>query len=206
MIRTIPVAVSDSENYIERIGTTVNSEEITTGGKLFLAEKLEENKYYIIGFSDESAKEITDLREIKSKFALKYLEASEELREYRKEHSKGNRGNWGTGGLHRNVHYFELLAEQCYYLIKNEYANSLVFWREKAGRLGFAKNDFLGKGRDYTEYLPIQHVDVDGVDIVFDPNDVLEKAKECGVVYSTVDEMLAFANAGDLAYGGATHE
>ena len=78
MIRTIPVNVSDSENYIERIGTTVNSEEITTGGKLFLAEKLEENKYYIIGFSDESAAELTDLREIKSRLALKSRDAIEE--------------------------------------------------------------------------------------------------------------------------------
>lgn len=214
-MRTVEIAFHKEDNFIEVIGSVLPRNYVLDDHvpenhvvKYYLAEELDNGDYHVIGFSDEIVSNLTDLKDIKTTFALAYINAKKELKDYRVANS-GERGDWGTTGLHRNVEYFSFLAEQCHYLLEHDMEeHSLSFWREKAGCLNFTKFDFLGKGGYYTEYLPVQHIDVDGVDVVFDPNDVLEKAKECGVVYSTVDEMLAFANAGDLAYseGGVAHD
>lgn len=200
---TIPVNVDDDENLIERVGTRVPVNSIVDGSvKYFLARKIDE-EYLIIGFSDESVKDLTDLKEIKHVFASEFVKAREFAKEYRREHKA-----WGHWGLYQDVEYWEYLAEQCHYLLTHELEETTIhYWREKAHFMQFTKNDFFG-GSPYVNYLPIQHVDVDGVDIVFDPNDIVQKAKKNGVVYQSVDEMLAFANAGDLAYseGGVAHE
>ncbi len=212
MICTIPVGINNDDNYIELIGSTVPATRRVAGDevKYFLAEKTEEKgDYFIIGFSDKTVADSTCLMGIKRAFVSEYLEAKEALNSYKRENSKKGRYDWGTTGLYRDVEYFSFLAEQCHYLLEHDMEeHSLSFWREKAGCLNFTKFDFLGKGGYYTEYLPVQHIDVDGVDIVFDPNDIAQKAKKNGVVYQSVDEMLAFANAGDLAYseGGVADE
>ena len=207
---TIPVHVNENENLIEKIGTIVDMGDITPNGSVYyLAEKTTDNQYYILGFSDKTVADSTCLMGIKRAFVSEYLEAKEALNSYKRENSKKGRYDWGTTGLYRDVEYFSFLAEQCHYLLEHDMEeHSLSFWREKAGCLNFTKFDFLGKGGYYTEYLPVQHIDVDGVDIVFDPNDIAQKAKKNGVVYQSVDEMLAFANAGDLAYseGGVADE
>lgn len=211
MICTIPVGINNDDNYIELIGSTVPATRRVAGDevKYFLAEKTEEKgDYFIIGFSDQKASNLTDLKEIKMLFAKEYVEAKKRGETYRREHSSGDHGSWGHHGLYRDVEYFEYLAEQCHHLIQHEGEHSRSFWREKSNYMNFTKLDFKGKGGYYHEYLPVQHIDVDGVDIVFDPNDIAQKAKKNGVVYQSVDEMLAFANAGDLAYseGGVVDE
>ena len=173
----------------------VNGDDI----KLFLAEKIDA-EYFIIGFSDETVKDFTDLSEIKRVFVSKYIEAKKELKQYRRDNS-GESGDWGYTGLYRNVEYYSFLAEQCHYLLNHEGEDALVFWREKSRYMNFTKFDFKGNGGYYKEYLPVERKIVDGIEVIFDPNDIAEKAKAAGVVYQTVEDMLAFATAGDLAYG-----
>lgn len=148
MISTIQVQVQSNENLIERIGTTVSADDVssTDGSKLFLAEKIADDQYKIIGFSDESVKELTDLEEIKRVFVSKFLKACKFAKEYRREHRA-----WGHWGLYRDVEYFEYLAEQTHKLLQNG-GDSLTFWREKSRYMGFTKDDFRGKGGYYVEY------------------------------------------------------
>lgn len=193
---TIPVIVTDTENYIEKIGETIPCVSHDDEVKYFLAEKTNRG-YRIVGFSDKKARNLTCLNEIKNLFASEFIEADNILTKYGYDSQ-----SWGTEGLHRDVEYFKLLAEQCQYLIDNECVDALIFWREKAAHLNFTRWDFLGRGGYYKEYLPILHEMVDGVEVIFDPNEIAEKAKSTGVVYRSVEEMLSFATAGELAYGG----
>lgn len=210
MICTIPVGVQSTDNYIELIGSTVPATRRVAGDeiKYFLAEKTEaSDDYFIIGFSDKKAGNCTSLTDCKRVFASKYLSAKRELVAYRREQSKGETGCWGTSGLHHDIEYFSFLAEQCHYLLEHDMEeHSLSFWRNKSRFMNYTKMEFMGEGGYYKEYLPIQQVTVDGVEVVFDPNDVAAKAAESGVIYNTVDEMLSFATAGDLAYGGVVDE
>lgn len=198
---TISIPVSSKDNFIEYIGGEIPAIKDADKEIYFLVKD-----GIIIGFSDEIVSNLTDLHEIKSEFALAYVNAMKELKDYRRANS-GERGDWGTTGLHRNVEYYCFLAEQCHFLLEHAFEeDSLHFWREKAGNMNFTKDDFKGKGGYYTEYLPVQRVTVDGEEIIFDPNDIIKKGKDSGVVSCSVEEMLSFANAGDLAYGGAADE